>query len=174
MNVDHDKPDALVIDETNFHDHFRDVRNSKPGRGDVIACYSAVAELVEGRLKEDLIYLLVQCNGGGASASRVMRKLGGATERDSMRVPREMAEDMLNGTSPADVIVKPYKYQAEFFYYTDPKNVPDSDPHWSIVNIRNLDEFCMTMEDKEGKKLKFKGKIVSQKDLDCEKDGPGD
>jgi len=168
------KPDDLVIDESNFADYFHDVRRNKPRRGQVIARYSAVAELVEGRLKEDLIYLLTQCHGGGQSAARVMRKLGGATERDSLRVPREMAEDLLGGMTPEEVVAKPYKYQAEFFYYTEPQNVPYGDPHWDIINIRNLDEFCTELEDKEGKKFQFKAKIVTQDELDAEKEQSGD
>lgn len=162
--------EELVIDQSNFNDYFFDVRMHKPSRGQVIACYSAVAELVDGRMKEDLIYLLTQVKGGGASAARVMRKLGGATEADSFRVPREMCEDMLDGMTPAEVTAKPYKYQAEFFFYTLPKYIPKDDAHWSTISIRNLDEFVSQVESKDGQKLTVKARIMKGEEADEARD----
>ncbi|MGH7174896.1 MAG: hypothetical protein ACREGR_00870 [Minisyncoccia bacterium] len=162
-------PDELVIDENNFGEYFFDVRQNKPKPGQVLAVYAAMAELVEGKLKEDLVYLLTQCKGGGESASRVMRKLGGASEKDSFRVPREMAEDMLNGLSPADVMAKPYKYRAEFHFYTKPEYIPRNDPHWSSVVLKNLDEFCTEVEDKSGQKFEVKARILTQEEVEASK-----
>jgi hypothetical protein len=70
-----------------------------------------------------------------------MRRLLFASELDSYRVPRQMAEDILSGLSVDDVVAKPYKYTLEMFFYTKPENMPKDDPHWSSISVLNLDEF---------------------------------
>jgi predicted amidohydrolase len=67
-----------------------------------------------------------------------MRKLGGATEKDSYRVLIEICEDLMNGMSYDEVMNKPYRYQCEMFYYTNLENVPENDPHWSVIKIAKL------------------------------------
>ncbi len=130
-----EEEDDLVIDEKNFDQYFFDVRRHEPKDGQVLARFTAVADLVEGDMKRDLIYLLREVKGGGESAQRVMRKLGGATEKDSYRVLKEMGLDLLSGMSKEEVMAKPYTYQCEFFYYADPMHVPVNDPHWSVIRI---------------------------------------
>src|SRR5689334_5208828 len=110
-----EKPsDDLVIDETNFSQYFHDVRNRRPQPGEVMARYSAMAEFVDDQLKRDVVYLLVNHNKGGDSAHKVMRKLAGATEAESIRLLKEMAMDLLGGLSEDEVCEKPYPYKCEF------------------------------------------------------------
>lgn len=156
--------DELIIDESNFDKYFRDVRQSRPGRGDVISRFTAIAELVDGRLKRDLVSLLKMPNKAQAAAN-VMRKLGCATEKDSYRICKEMAEDLFNDMSDDDVCQKLYEYQMEGFYYTKKEYVPKDDPHWSIIAIKNLDEFL----DSAGTKLESKWTIADEKQKTDEK-----
>ena len=74
--------DEIVIDESNFTQHFRDCRMHRPQRGDVMAKYTAIAEFVDGRMKQDIIDLLVNHEKAYA-ATQVMRKLG---DRKSTRL----------------------------------------------------------------------------------------
>jgi hypothetical protein len=53
---------------------------------------------------------------GGEAASKVMRKLGGAIERDSYKIPREMAEDLALGLTVDEVAAKPYRFVIEHFF----------------------------------------------------------
>lgn len=130
--------DGVIIDETNFHEYFFDVRKHKPKTGQVMARFEAIAELTDGQIKRDLVYLLSQGDKGGQSSQKVMRKLGGATEADSIRIPKEITGDLLSGMSVEDVCAKPYKYHLETFYYTEKQNVPKDDPHWSIISLKKI------------------------------------
>lgn len=144
-----------IIDESNFNEHFFDVRLHKPQRGQIMARYAAVAEFVNGRLKKDIIDLIYAKNKPEA-ATRVMRKLGCAAERDAIRVCREIARDLVAGLTPQEVEEKIYKYTIEVFYYTFKENVPVGDPHWSTISLKNLDEFL----DAADNKLRMKTKII--------------
>lgn len=128
------------INEDNFALYFRDVRTSVPEPGDVMAQYSAVAELVDGNEKRQLISLLTSTEGKMEATAQVMRKLLFASEIDAYRVPRLMAEDLLSGMSVEEVAVKPYRYTLEMFFFSKPENVPHKDPHWSSISLLNLDE----------------------------------
>ena len=147
--------DELVIDENNFNQYFRDCRTSRPQRGDFMARYSAIAEFIDGRMKQDIIDLLMN-NEKAYAATQVMKKLGCATEFDSIRICKEVAEDLSSGMTPEEVEKKVYEYNLESFYYTKKEYVPVDDPHWTIISIANLDTFL----DKENRIVSFKTKIV--------------
>jgi hypothetical protein len=144
----------LVIDESNFAQYFRDCRMHRPERGDVMARYIAVAEFVDGAMKKDIIELLLN-HEKALAATRVLRKLGCAKERDAIRICREIAEDLANGMNKEEVENKPYEYELEAFYYTKKEYVPVDDPHWSIISLNNIDQFL----DKE-KKVQMSAKFV--------------
>lgn len=128
--------DNLVIDSSNFHEYFFDVRKFKPQPGQVMAKYTAVAYLEDGQLKRDLIDLLLK-PGKAEAAVRVMRVLGGAVEKDSYRVPREMAADLASGMSVEEVANKSYKFLLEHFFWADRDVVPQDDPHWYTIPLLN-------------------------------------
>lgn len=117
-----------------FEDCFFDVRWSKPKEGQVMARYRAKAELIDGQLKRDLCNLLMLSNKGGESAQKVFRKLGGACEEDSIKVPLQMAKDLLV-MEVEDVCKKSYSFVCEYFFYTDKECVPQNDVHWDVIRL---------------------------------------
>lgn len=143
--------EELEITSDNFNEYFFDVRQNSPKQGQIIACYSAVAYFEEGPEKLQMIQLVKDTRKAEA-AGQVMRKLLYASEPDCWRVPREIAYDLLSGMSEEEVAKKSYKYTAEFYYYTEPRCVPDDDPHWTTISILNLDQFLGKKSscDKEG------------------------
>jgi hypothetical protein len=147
--------DEIIIDENNFSNYFRDCRMNRPERGDVIARYSAIAEFIDGQMKKDIINLLMN-NEKAVAATAVMRKLGCSNEADSIRICREVAEDLASGMTPDQVEAKIYKYKLESFYYTKKEYVPENDPHWAIISIANLDTFL----DKDNQVLTMKSRII--------------
>jgi len=149
--------DELVIDEKNFAQYFRDCRISRPDRGDVIARYSAVAEFIDGQMKRDIIDLLHNRDKAFA-ATQVMRKLGCATQADSVRICKEVCQDLAAGMSLKEVEQKVYTYNIEVFYYTKKEYIPIDDPHWTVIGINNLDEFL----DKANQRLKITSKIIEK------------
>lgn len=118
-----------------------------------MARFVARAELGPGRLKADLIDLLIK--GLPESAVKVARKLGCATEIDSVRLCKRLSEDLLS-MWPEEVEKKFHEYDLEVFYYAEKENVPVDDPHWSVVTLRNLDEFL----DAAGDRIKMDAKVV--------------
>lgn len=139
----------IQIDESNFAQYFRDVRTEPMDKGDVMAQYTAAAELVDGNEKRQIISLLKDTEGKMEATAQVMRKLLFAHELDAYRIPRMMAEDILSGMSDDDVAAKPYKYTLEMFFYAKPEHVPKDDPHWSVISILNLDEHFAKKEGQE-------------------------
>jgi hypothetical protein len=128
----------LEINDDNFDEYFRETRNNTPKKGEVIACYTAIAHLVDDPQKRNIIDLLRNCDKA-LPTSQVMRKCFNAREADSYRIPRMMAEDMLKGMSRDEVAQKEYKYTIELFFYARPEHIPN-DPHWSVISILNLEE----------------------------------
>lgn len=138
--------EEIEINDDNFSQYFKDVRNSAPERGEVMAQFSASAEFVDGNEKRQIISLLASTENKMEATAQVMRKLLFASELDSYRVPRMMADDMLSGMSEDEVAGKPYKYTMEMFFYTKPENIPKDDPHWSSISLLNLEEFAAKKE----------------------------
>lgn len=138
----------LEINKENFTEFFKDCRNTKPEKGDVIAQYSSMAEFVEGNEKNQIIDLLTCTENKMEATAQVMRKLLFASEIDSYKVPRQMAEDLLSGMSEEEVSKKPYKYKLEMFFYSKPEYIPKDDPHWSCISILNLSEFVEKEKEK--------------------------
>jgi len=130
----------FVITEENFSEYFRDVRVAAPRRGEVIAQYSASAELVDGNEKRQVISLLTSTENKMEATAQVMRKLLHASELDAYRVPRMMADDLLSGMGEDEVASKPYKYTLEMFFYARPEAIPKGDPHWSSISVLNIDD----------------------------------
>ena len=151
-----------IIDESNFKNYFKDIRNNAVQKGEIIAKYTSFAEFVDGNEKKQILNLIKNTDKMNAT-SQVMRKLLFASEIDSLRVPREMAEDLINGMSDDDVLNKPYKYKLEMFFYAKPENVPKDDPHWSIISIINLEDFINKNFDPE-KNLEFNSKILNEEE----------
>lgn len=147
--------EELVINELNFSQYFRDCRISKPERGDVMARYSARAEFLDGQMKRDIIDL-VHNRDKAFAATQVMRKLGCATQADSVRICKEICQDLASGMSLKEVEDKIYTYDIELFYYTKKEYIPIDDPHWTPIGIANLDEFL----DQSGARLTIKSKII--------------
>jgi hypothetical protein len=139
--------EELVIDDDNFAEYFKDVRTSKPDKGDVLACFRASAELVEGNEKKNLMDLLMNTEKAVA-ATQVMRKLFNATEQEANRVCRELCEDLLE-VGYNQTLAKPHKYTLELFYYTKKEHVPVDDPHWSVISLLNVDKLVSSVQGQE-------------------------
>jgi hypothetical protein len=137
--------DELEITNENFNEYFHDVRKCAPQKGEVMVCYAARAEFVEGREKLHMIHLL-QKDGKIEAAMQVMRKLLFASEKDAFRVPKEILQDLISGMTEEEVLRKPYPYTVEMFFYTKPEYMPKNDPHWSQITLLNLDDFLASKE----------------------------
>jgi hypothetical protein len=128
----------LEITQANFQNYFTDVRTNTPQPGQILTCYTAMADFIRGPEKRQIIDLLGKENKAEV-ITKVMRKLLFACEQDSIRVPLRMAEDLASGMSPKDVERKAYRFKIELFFYTWPEYVPQNDPHWKIIPLLNKD-----------------------------------
>jgi hypothetical protein len=156
--------EEIEINESNFSEYFRDVRRTKPEKGEVIAKYSAIAEFVDGGEKRQIISLLTDTENKMEATVQIMRKLLFASEVDAHRVPRLMAEDLLSEMSCDDVAKKSYKYTLEMFFYTKPEHIPKDDPHWCSISVLNLEDLKSkeyTPEENEKINIKIKERIKS-------------
>lgn len=124
----------IIIDETNFSQYFKDCRTTKPEKGDVMVSWNGMAELVEGRLKEDLVDFLLYKDKLNPAINLISR-LGFATQKSSVSLCKEICNDALNGMDHDSILKKSYKYQIEVFYYTKKEFVPKDDPNWKVINL---------------------------------------
>lgn len=125
------------INKNNFGEYFFDARGTKPKPGQVLARYTASADFVAGEEKRDIIRLLK--TDMGKEASQIMRRVHGAKEPWCYRVPRQMAEDLLDGMPEAEVEQKPYEMVIEFLFWTQMECVPPHDHHWHTLNVLKFD-----------------------------------
>jgi hypothetical protein len=137
MQETHDETKDLVIDESNFSEHFFDARKHRPKHGQVLAKFRANAEFIDGKGKQDIIYVLKI--GKAQQAAEVMKKIHCAVEPDCYRVCREICEDLLC-MSEKEVEMKSYSYLMELLYYTLPDNVPQNDPMWETIRMTRVDK----------------------------------
>jgi hypothetical protein len=163
-----------IIDDSNFNEYFFDARSHGPKKTHILARFSAIADFVDGQMKQDVIYLLSTMDNGGASAVKVMQKLGCATYEAAIDVCLQVAEDLkaahTKGLDVAEVVEKkPYSYHYEQFFYTEAECVPKGDVHWDIIQISNLDEHLDKVEGVGEVRSKFiKPERVEEEDEDPE------
>lgn len=130
----------IEINENNFSEYFKDVRTNKFEKGQILAKYTAIAELIDGGEKRQLISLLLNTENKMEATVQIMRKLLHSSEEDSYKVLIDMSKDLLSGMSIDEVARKPYEYTFEMFFYTNPENVPQDDPHWCSISIIDLNK----------------------------------
>ncbi len=124
----------IDISSDNFNEHFFNVRHHQPKPGQLMACFRAICELINGAEKQFLIKTLQRPNAA-ESAANIMSKLFYANKESSWHTPMEMAKDLLDGMSEEEVAQKPYEFVAEFFYYTQRECVPLDDPQWELIEL---------------------------------------
>ena len=147
--------DELIIDDSNFNQYFFDVKKHSPKLGQVMAVYTAEAELVDGDLKRDIIYLL-SCTSKYKQCIAMLNKIGFANHADSLRICREIAQDLKDGKTSKEIRDKPYTYRLQAFYYAEKENIPSNDTHWSFMEIKNLGEHIEKTEHVAGGIIKSK------------------
>ena len=146
--------EEVEINENNFYEYFKDVRRNKPEKNEVIAKYSAIAEFVDGGEKRQIISLVKDTENKMEATVQIMRKLLFASELDSYKIPRMIADDLLSGMTVDDVAVKPYKYTLEMFFYTKKEHIPKDDPHWCCISLINANDFKIKeVSDEENDKI---------------------
>lgn len=148
----------LVIDENNFETYFRDTSKNVPEQGDVMAKYTAVAEFVYGDLKQDIVRLLKTSDFGAKTSLQLMKKLGKASEKEALKLVKNICADLYGGMTDQEVLAKPYNYILEMCFFTKKEYVPEDDLHWEVLTINNLDNFLDVKEsytrDSEGRLVK--------------------
>lgn len=127
--------EEIIIDESNFHEHFFDITKFKPKKGQVLARYTAMAEFVEGDVKDFVVGALLNNPLGAEMSSKVMKHHCHATDEYASLIPLQIAEDLKNGDTPEEVKKKAYRFQIEYFYWTAPENIPTDDVHWEMITV---------------------------------------
>jgi len=130
----------MNITDENFNEYFFDVRKHKPQKGQVMACFTFTAEFVNSNEKANLVDLLLNTDKA-YSAVQLMRKLFHASHSDSMRIPREICQDLIDGMTREEVLEKVYRYTGEMYFYTKKEHIPENSPHWSSISLLNIDQF---------------------------------
>lgn len=127
--------------EENIWENFKDVKlERRPEKDDILVRYTAIAELVDGEDKKELINLIFS-DGRMMSAINFMRNLFCAIEEDSYRVPKEIIKDYSEKKmSVEEILEKPYRYQMEKLFFTKDKFFPKDDPHWQRINLISLEK----------------------------------
>ena len=128
-------PDEIIIDESNFHLYFHEIGKNKPKKGQVLARYTAMAEFIAGEVKTFVVSALMNSGMGAEMSSQVMKYHCHATDDYATSVPLQIAEDLKNGMTEEEVKNKPYRFQLEYFYWTEPENIPTDDVHWEMITV---------------------------------------
>jgi hypothetical protein len=127
----------IVVTEENFSEHFKEAGKQPPKRGEVLAIFRAVAELVDGDLKRDIINKLQNEDGGVRFAIQVLIKACKMSYRESLKICKEIMTD-LESQSIDEVLAKPYKFLYENKYFVKKELVPQNSPHWEIVSLKSV------------------------------------
>jgi len=141
--MDHPLEEFGITDD-NFDDYFFSADNRKPEKGQVMVRFNAIAELVDGNLKRDMINLLLNNKKGAIGASKMLQVFGKAVEEDCVQVTLKMAEDLYEGVSEDEVAKKSYKFRLQQLFYTQPEYASAiiKLPFWTkikMIDIREID-----------------------------------
>lgn len=142
----------VIIDETNFGEYFFDVKKHAPKKGQVLAKFTAVAELVNAFPKDQIVRMLLHNPKGGDLAPKVLRNICNATEAESVNLAKRIAQDLAEGMSEDEVLNKPYEYIMELFFWTNEECVPKDCPNWTTIKMLNNMEDTV---DVDGTEMKF-------------------
>lgn len=157
---------SIEINENNFDNYFFDARRHRPKKGQVMVKYEAMADLIDGQMKRDLIDLLLYSPKGHESAPKVLKVLGGAVYEDSVKISLEMARDLAAGKSIAEVAEKPYRYKMEFFFYTDRQYADEitnvGAPHWSKIGLIDAEQYSKNVELLENMEFKESDLVIEE------------
>ena len=123
-----------------FNANFFDIRKHKPKKGQILAQFRAVAFFIDGWVKRNVINILKDNTVGAETAQTIMRNLCVALEEDSIRVPLEMAQDLVLGMSADGVAKKEYRMIVQYSFWTERENVPKDDLHWFVIEILSRQE----------------------------------
>lgn len=123
----------LTISEENFHKYFRNIRNKKRQKNDVIAVFQSSAVFQNGKLKEEIVDLL--CNEFGSVAKCVGKlfKYAYVSQNEAIRLCKEIIKDFTNNISRDDIVRKEYPFFLQMFFYTKEKYVPKDDARWMVL-----------------------------------------
>ena len=154
----------IEITDDNFGEYFFDVRMHSLKEGQIIARYNAIAELIDGNEKRQLLNLLKMIEKA-IPATQVLRKLLCCSYEDSISLAKEIIQDLLSGMEEKEVLEKPYKYNFEMLFYTNKEHVPKNDPHWSTMSTINMED--LTAEISEG--VVMESKVLDESEL-CDKE----
>lgn len=127
--------DNVVIDESNFNQYFREIKNTTPEKDEILVAYRATASLIAGDLKREIISLLIENDEGANIAVNKMQKFAHASEREAIKVVKNICEDIYLGMREEQVLMKDYLFILERFFYTKKQYVPVNDPHWEVIKI---------------------------------------
>ena len=137
-----------IIDETNFDQYFKEVEKGSPEKEDVIAVYTALAELCGGEIKKDIIYLLQTYPEIGAKqAITIATKLCKTNYEQALKLVTDICKDLFDGKDYDFVYNKVYEYIIEIYYYTKAENIPENNRHWNKVTIQNYDDYIRKLKD---------------------------
>jgi hypothetical protein len=134
-----------MMDATYDETQFFPIETHRPLKGQVMASYAAMAEFIDGEDKRAIVEAVQRSGASVLSAVKLMRKRCHATEVDATRVLKEIIQDLQSGMSVDEVVGKPYRFTVELFYYVEPKNIPEDDPHWSQITLLQSDKLSVNI-----------------------------
>ena len=141
--------EKVEITPENFSKYFKDAATSRPEPGECLAIFRAVAEFVDGNLKEDVVEKLTNNKFGCQTAIQLLIKHAGMDYKEALRVVKEVNKDLLD-LSKEEVISKAYRFTFENKYFTKKELVPDS-PNWQTIGLKIADGDNIKSEYKDSK-----------------------
>ena len=141
--------EQVEITSENFSQYFRDAASSRPQPGECLAIFRAVAEFVDGNLKQDVVDKLINNKFGCQTAIQLLIKHAGMNYKEALRIVKEVNKDLLELTKE-EVIDKAYKFTFENRYFTKKEYVPDS-PNWQTIGLKMADNDSFKLEYKDSK-----------------------
>ncbi len=126
--------DDFIIDENNFDKYFRNTRNNKKQKNDVIVMFSSSAVFAKGKLKEEIVDLLsTEFNSVNKCLGKLF-KFAYAPHAQSIKVCKNIIQDYISGMNREDIINKEYPFVLQMFFYTKEKYIPNNDKRWLVIS----------------------------------------
>jgi len=125
--------DDIIIDDSNFHKYFRNTRNSKKQKNDIVVMFYTSAVFATGKLKEEIVDLLATEFSSVNKCLGKLFKFAYAPHVEGMKICKSIIKDYIDGMSKDDIINKEYPFVLQMFFYTKEKYIPRNDRRWLVV-----------------------------------------
>lgn len=129
------------------------IQHKNPEIGEYLVIFTCVAELVDSKIKQDILRLLTLGKNEVEDAISILEKHAGCTNLEATKLAHTLCTELSSGKDRQEILNTPHEFIARVFYYGKPEDVPLEDKRWSIHPLNFTDKSVIDNSSVDGESL---------------------